>query len=261
VSTPASWIQVGDRRVGYRAAGDGPPVVLVSGLGLSGRFYDRNLAGFADAGLRLIVPDLPGFGETDGPKSGLTVEGLADFLIEFAEALRIRDAGWIGHSLGWQPAALLATRRPELAAAVVAAGPTLPRGHRRAMRQIGVFSFAALLEPFDVYRAVARDYVSTSPTRYIGTWLRHARDTPLDYLPQVRCPFLVVVGSRDPMPNRRDLELIRTHTPNARVVRIPGGTHGLPRQNAPVFNRVVTAFIAEVLAGRRAAEARVDGGG
>jgi pimeloyl-ACP methyl ester carboxylesterase len=250
VSAPVSSLRIGGRRVAYREAGVGPPVVLVAGLGLSGRFYARNLAGFAAAGLRMLVPDLPGFGATAGARGGASVEQFADFLGDFADALDLSSAGWIGHSLGWQPAALLATRRPHLAAGVVAAGPTLPRPGRRAARQLAVFSLAALREPLDVYGAVAREYLATSPVRYIGTWLRHARDSPLDYLPRLRCPFLIALGSRDPMPSAQDLALIMARTPDARVVRVPGGTHGLPRQDADAFNRVTIEFFGDIFARR-----------
>jgi 2-hydroxy-6-oxonona-2,4-dienedioate hydrolase len=250
LSARHAFVVVKGRRVGYRAAGEGPPVVLVAGLGLSSRFYTQNLDGFARSGLRLLVPDLPGFGETPGPRTGAGVEETAEFLAGFVKALNIRRAGWIGHSIGWQPAALLAARRPNLAAAVVAAAPTLPRGRRRALRQLAVFSVAASRESFDVYRAVARDYISTSPARYIGTWLRHARDTPLQYLPQVSCPFLIAIGTLDPMPSPADVTLMMERLPQASVVRIQGGSHGLPRDRPEEFNRVAVEFLRKALTER-----------
>ena len=102
-------LELEGRKVVYREAGAGAAVIVVSGLGLSGRFYDRNLPAFADAGLRMIVPDLPGFGGTRGGRvRGQSVAETCAFLRTFADALGIARATWIGHSIGAQAALQLA---------------------------------------------------------------------------------------------------------------------------------------------------------
>ena len=54
-------VRVGGRVVRFRAVGDGPPVLLVHGLGGSPRWWSRTTQTLAEAH-RVILPELPGFG-------------------------------------------------------------------------------------------------------------------------------------------------------------------------------------------------------
>ena len=80
-------VRVGRWRVRYREAGSGPLVVLAHGLGCSADYWMRNAPPLAAAGYRVLAPDLPGFGRTDGPWRGLGVAAQARALAEWGDAL------------------------------------------------------------------------------------------------------------------------------------------------------------------------------
>jgi pimeloyl-ACP methyl ester carboxylesterase len=84
---------------------DAPVLVLVHGLGASGRVLER-VAPLLAARFRVIVPDLPGFGETGGEPT--TIEGMARAVLEVVDAEQFVAAG---HSMG----GLVATALTELA--------------------------------------------------------------------------------------------------------------------------------------------------
>jgi pimeloyl-ACP methyl ester carboxylesterase len=84
---------------------DAPVLVLIHGLGASGRVLER-VAPLLAARFRVIVPDLPGFGETGGEDT--TIEGMARAVLEVVDAEEFVAAG---HSMG----GLVATALPELA--------------------------------------------------------------------------------------------------------------------------------------------------
>jgi pimeloyl-ACP methyl ester carboxylesterase len=230
------------KRVRYREAGAGPPVIVASGLGLSGRFYDRNLPAFARAGLRMIVPDLPGFGGSRGAPFGQRVDETRAFLLAFADALDIPRAVWLGHSIGAQAVLELAARAPARARAIALAGPTGEPGSAKMPRQAWALAKEAVRAPVPVVLRVLSDYVRTSPFAYVGTWIRYAQDRTQDDLIRVQCPALVLVGTRDPVVRTDYLELLLHRLPQPRLERIAGGTHALPRSSAPEFNRAVIAF-------------------
>jgi pimeloyl-ACP methyl ester carboxylesterase len=230
------------RRVVYREAGAGAPVILVSGLGLSGRFYDRNFPAFANAGLRLIVPDLPGFGGTRGAPRGQSVAETGAFLLDFTAALGIPRAVWIGHSIGAQAVIEVAARAPARARGIVLAGPTGEPGSAKLARQAWALLREATRAPAPVVARVLADYVRTSPLAYIGTWIRYAQDRPQDDLAKVQCSALILVGARDPVVRPEYLELLLHGLRDRRLERIPGGTHALPRSSAAAFNQAVIAF-------------------
>ena len=234
----------------YREAGRGAPVVVISGLGLSGRFYDRSYEPFARAGLRLVVPDLPGFGGSRGAWLGQDVAASRAFLLSFADALGIDSAVWIGHSIGAQTAIDLAAHAPHRARGIVLVGPTGAPGRPRALRQLAALAVEATRAPLPVVLRVLSDYARTSPLVYGGTWLRFARDHPLEKLRAVQCPAQVVIGSHDPVADAELVELLLRRLPAAEAVRVAGGTHALPRSEAEQFNAAVTDFCRRVVEGR-----------
>ncbi|HSJ15225.1 MAG TPA: alpha/beta hydrolase [Longimicrobiales bacterium] len=239
-------LELEGRRVTYREAGAGAPVVVASGLGLSGRFYDRNFPAFAAAGLRLIVPDLPGFGGSRGGRRGLGVAETRDFLLAFTRAVGVAGAIWVGHSIGAQAALQVAVHAPHRARGIVLVGPTGEPGSGRLLKQAWALARESVRVPPAVVARVLSDYVRTSPLSYIGTWIRHARDRPQQRLSAVQCPALILVGTRDPVVSADYLELLLRRLRHSRLERIAGGTHALPRSRAAEFNSAVIAFCREL---------------
>jgi pimeloyl-ACP methyl ester carboxylesterase len=83
----------------YAAGGDGPPLVLVHGLGGTIENW-RALAPSLAAGHRVIVPDLPGHGASAPLPEARNVDALAEAVLGIVDAEDVRDAVWVGHSLG-----------------------------------------------------------------------------------------------------------------------------------------------------------------
>ena len=243
MTVPARETEVAGEPASYREAGGGVVAIVTAGLGLSSRFYEASFPAFAAAGIRLVAPDLPGWGGTPGPQTGLGPAETADFLLAFADELGIRRAVWIGHSLGAQSVVELAARRPDRAAGIVLVGPTGAPGRFPLVRQAFALAREAGRTSVGVLAAVAREYVRTPPPRYIGTWLRHGRHETLALLRQVQCPALILAGDADPICPPGYVALLQQRLPHAQVEWVPGGTHALPRGHADAFNRAVIGFI------------------
>jgi len=98
-------------RAAYNVAGEGPDVVLVHGWMASKRYWQeasRKLPGF-----RVWALDLYGFGDSEKPANGYTLEGYAAFLEGYLDTVGIRKAAIIGHSMGGAVVAWTAIRSPE----------------------------------------------------------------------------------------------------------------------------------------------------
>lgn len=104
-----------------RACGDGPPVVLLHGLGASSRYWTA-VAGRLRA-VRVVAPDLLGFGLSPKPRAGY---GPADHVAALARVVP-DGAVLVGHSTGAIIAAALAAAEPVKALALVLVGlPAFP---------------------------------------------------------------------------------------------------------------------------------------
>lgn len=102
----------------YTDEGAGPPVVVIHGWACDARSM-APLARHLARSRRVISVDLRGHGESDKPEQTYTVEGFADDVAWMADALGVKGAAVIGHSLGGSIALALGARRPEVFTSVV----------------------------------------------------------------------------------------------------------------------------------------------
>src|SRR5205823_3335682 len=115
------WLEARGGRIRYFVAGDGPPLLLVHGLGGSATNWCE-LAPLLAARRRVLVPDLPGHGRSAALPAVSGLEPFADRLALVAEREQMLPAAVVGHSLGGLVALRLAIRRPREVAALVLAG-------------------------------------------------------------------------------------------------------------------------------------------
>lgn len=130
MSTPPPWIQMRtlprSSRLAYGELGAGPrTVVLVHGLGGSHANWALAAPLFAEHA-RVVVLDLPGFGLSPAPPSGVTFAVLGAALREAIDALVPGPFVLVGNSMGGALSLLHAARRPERLAALVLLGPAAP---------------------------------------------------------------------------------------------------------------------------------------
>jgi len=107
-------------RMVWRRWGAGPPVVLLHGASGSWTHWIRNLEGLAER-FAVLVPDMPGFGESDALPEPHTAERLADAVVAGLAAHARLDL--VGFSFGGIVAGLAAARLGTRARRLVLLGP------------------------------------------------------------------------------------------------------------------------------------------
>lgn len=252
----------------YRdTGGPGRVVLLVHAFPFDGRMWDGEVARFGDR-RRLLVPDLPGFGDSSVPDdpAAYSVDAYADHLAALLDDAGARDAVVCGLSMGGYVALALWRRhrarrgaRPGRhtrrrghargrAAPRRAAGDHPPRrdraGRRRDARP------AAVAARDRARRAVAsrtRALMEQPAAGYVGALeaMRTRPDATAD-VAGVGAPTLVIVGEDDvitpPDEARRLHEAIR----GSELVVIPAAGH-LPNLEAPdEFDAALAAFLARL---------------
>jgi pimeloyl-ACP methyl ester carboxylesterase len=225
-----------------RTAG-GPPVVLVHGLVVSGRYMVPLLEELARSHT-VYAPDLPGFGRSEGPVGVLDVAGLADALAAWMREARLIGAALVGNSMGCQVIAELVLRHPDLVERVVLQGPTMDLCARSAPRQMWRLLVDTTREPPSLIAIEGLDLIRAGMVRSWKTF-RYALDDPIEErLPKVRVPALIVHGSRDRISPRHWAEEVARLLPDGRLVFLPGTPHAA-NYSAPVeFARAVRIFLA-----------------
>jgi len=258
-------VDLGDVRLWVEEQGDGPPLLLVPGLGAGAWLW----AAWRDAlaeDFRLVMPELRGSGRSDKPDARYTVAGFAEDLVGVLDVLGIDRAHVLGVSMGGYVAQVLAATRPErvdrlvLAATAVGGqnqiGPTgdvlartiRPRGRSRRERLEDTYALGFS----DAFRAAHPDRLDA-----ITAWrLAHPQPEPAYYrqllagnaydgaevTPRVAAPTLVCVGEDDPIVPPENGDALAALLPDARVERFPG-RHLFVIEAADAFRAAVAAFL------------------
>jgi pimeloyl-ACP methyl ester carboxylesterase len=111
--------------------GDGPAVVLLHGFPDSSRLWRNQVPALAEAGFRVIAPDLRGFGESDRPEAveDYAIRHTVADVVAILDALEIERAHVVGHDWGaavaWLVAAFVPARVDRLVALSVPHPATL----------------------------------------------------------------------------------------------------------------------------------------
>src|ERR1043166_2474825 len=134
---PDKYVQVDGLKTRYIEDGKGPAVILLHGasLGSSADVFERNLRPLAQAGVRVIAYDQPGFGLTDNPND-YSVPYRRRFIMMLMDALGLESAGLVGHSQAGGMAVGLAFEHPKRISKIMILGtgsllPPLPQPQKQ----------------------------------------------------------------------------------------------------------------------------------
>ena len=252
-------VEVAGHRVHYVVEGpvDGPAVVLVHGLG--GRAEDwRNLAPWlTQAGFRVYMPDLLGFGRSEKPADfSYSVPDEADVVLGFLDALGLKQVDLEGWSMGGGIVQHLAFKHPERVRRLIlmdAVGinekpawdtrlftPTTPA-------ELDQLDALLMPNPPKVPAFVARDILRVSNQR---AWIVHralatmltGHDATDALLPQLKMPVLIVWGAEDRLLPLSQGETMHSLVPQSQLAVIPGCGHLVPVQCAGQVGPAVVTF-------------------
>src|SRR6266581_8764138 len=127
-------------RMRYFLGGEGPPLILVHGLGGAAANWTE-LVPLLIGRHRVLVPDLPGHGGSTALPAVAGLEPYADRVALLAEREGMLPAPVVGHSLGGMVVLRLALRRPDDVKAIVLAGAAgLSVGNLLGRQVLSLFS-------------------------------------------------------------------------------------------------------------------------
>lgn len=140
--------------------GTGFPVMLLHGFPDSSRLWQEQTVALAEAGFRVIAPDLRGFGRSDKPKktSAYKMTTIVSDLESLLDALGVEQAHVVGHDWGAVAAWAFAGHKPRRTARLVAISVGHPRsfvraGPQQVMRSLYAVFFQIPAAPEAVLRA------------------------------------------------------------------------------------------------------------
>jgi len=251
-----------------RQANDAPTIILSSGLGGAGAYWQPQLAALA-VDMRVITYDHRGTGRTGGTlETGTSVADMADDVLEIADRLNLQRFHFMGHALGGLVGLDLALRRPDLIASLVlvnAWSKVDPHTERcfdvrlTLLEKAGIQAFLKA-QPLFLYPAVwmsesaerlaAEEAQGAASFQGAGNLLKRIsalRAFDVDaHLHEVSIPALVVAARDDLLvPCTRSVRLA-DGLPKATLALTDFGAHAVNITAPDFFNTRVVAFLEHV---------------
>lgn len=256
----------------YEIAGDGPPLLLITGTTASIGLWTPAVLEALAAEHQVIAYDHRGMGGSSPSTDPVTTASLAADAAALLDALGIGAAHVIGWSLGSTVAQELALARPDLVASLVLYG-TWARvdGFQRSVL-VGLrapwaygdieSAFAALGIAFspqlldrpdfpDLFATFVPLFPQTADqvTMTVHQWDADLAHDSLDRLPAITAPTTVLVGEQDLLTPSWQSKVVADAIPGAEYVLVPGpgSSHGMHVERPDDWLGHVTAHLTRVV--------------
>lgn len=105
-------VQLSESSMHYVTAGEGFPVVLLHGWPQTWRCWSEAIQLLSPLGYRVIVPDLPGLGDSTNQGGSFDKKYLASVIVELCDHLGVDDYHLVGHDWGGGVAWAMAAHFP-----------------------------------------------------------------------------------------------------------------------------------------------------
>jgi pimeloyl-ACP methyl ester carboxylesterase len=251
-----------------------PPIVLLHCFGCSLHWWDRMVPLLAKRH-RVIRIDLLGFGGSEKPKSGYSMEEQGRLVALVLGKLRVQGAVVVGHSLGFSVATALAAESSELVDRLVdidaapepgfgglpflarlASAPVLGQALRRISPDFAVedgyeSAFAPGYDLGDFSDQIVDDYRAMTYTSYDRSPAEvddYQEEVPLDQrIRTAAVPLLVIFGEHDQLYDDPEAAAqAYGDVPGARITVLPDAGHSPNVEKPAETSRLVLDFAAQV---------------
>lgn len=258
----------GGHDIHLKEAGEGPAVVFLhgSGPGASGASnFRQNVAAFVDAGFRVILPDLIGYGASSKPEGiDYTLQLFTDTVHDALREHGVTRAHLVGNSLGGGIALQMTLDHPDFVDRLVLMAPGCIHEREEYFAMPGITKMVSSFGSPDfslddqrrlVANLLHRSYATKLPEALIAERYAVARTQPKDVLVRMRTPNLgprlgeidkpvfVLWGADDEFCPERGARLFLDQCRDARCLTFTETGHWVQVERAAEFNAYATGFL------------------
>lgn len=248
----------------YRDEGSGQAIVLIHAFPLHGAMWEAQIRALCGH-MRVIVPDLRGFGASDLGQAPASLDDYADDLLALLDHIGLGQVVVCGLSMGGYISFAMLKKAPErvkgLILADTRAGADSVEGREGRLVQarkaetegvlaVGEPMLSKLVAPhaptalFEKLRTI----MSSNSPAGVAAALRSmaARPDSSGFLDIINIPTLIIVGSEDILTPPAEAHGMHTRIKNSIMVEIPGVGH-LSNLEAPeVFHAALVGFLGSM---------------
>jgi pimeloyl-ACP methyl ester carboxylesterase len=247
--TEIAQVQLQQCKIVYEVGGDGRDVVLLHCWAGSKEYWKWTVQALIPY-FRVYALDLKGFGDSDKPKDGYTMQDYSRLLAEFLDALGIDSAILVGHSLGGKIAVDFAEQYPDRMERLVLVGTPV----NKVSLGLRVFTWPIIGKPwYWVVKRIGRYTLQTQEAK--RAWLKPTTNSAVKSmkafsktdlsgkLSRIHVSSLVVIGDKDRSSAAKQASVFVQELENARLCVVKHAGHSPMCENPAAFNRLLVDFL------------------
>ncbi len=246
----------------YDIAGDGPPLVLVAGMGGTANYWEEQASFFAER-YTVITYDQRGTGRSEhSPVS--SIEQLRDDLLALLDTLGLETVDFLGHSTGGNIGQIVAIENPDRLAKLVIYASTTHGDHYRSkvwrvrrsilerqgpelygdMTSLMLYPPRWIVENAEkLERQQAAQVKMLAPVEVMSSRIEAVQKFDRrDQLGQITTPTLVICAKDDSQTPSYFSEELADKIPSAELILMDYGAHACSRTMPQEFNERVLEF-------------------
>ena len=234
-------------RINYKVFGnkEGTPIIYLHGWGQNIAMMEPIAKPFIKTH-RLVILDLPGFGESDEPDYAWTLEDYVDMIHSLLQELKIEKPNLIGHSFGGKLTLIYATKY-EVDKIILLASPYKIKLKKPSLKvkllkkAKTIPGLGALAEKMKNHIG-STDYKNASPIMK-EILVKHVNTDLTEKVKNIECPTFIIWGTNDeavPVADAYELEkLIK----DSGLAIYEGCTHYAYLERLGQTNAIIESFI------------------
>jgi 3-oxoadipate enol-lactonase len=264
-------VRTNEQELFYEIHGDGPPLVLVMGIGYDSSLWTLQQVPVLSTRFRVVIFDNRDAGRSSRSRHPYSIADMADDVAGLLDALDIHRTHLLGLSMGSMIGMEFALRHADRLDRLVLAGPAAAP-ERSAVDPISVWNWVKANDASgDVFGGQQLTWLFSSaflhnhqavqetvallasnpnpvgPEAYDRQAQAYLHYNALDRLDRIKARTLVIVGEQDLLTPPWVAREVAEGIPGARfeIVTGDGSSHVVPLERPDDFNRLVMNFLAE----------------
>lgn len=241
-------------KTNYKVFGEGKPFLILHGWGSNSERWlavaEAISKGSLGAGpFKVIVPDLPGFGESDTLSAPWNTNKYINWIEGFVAELKLGDFYLLGHSFGGALACKLSINHPQqvtklflVSAAFVRKRTVKKQVLGRASKIAKFFSFLPFYplakKAFYKYIVGSYDY-SEAEDVMKKTFMNVVADDLSQFVAFIKVPTVIIWGDKDEATLVEDAYFLNKKIKHSKLVVLNGAGHNLHTKNTEVLAQKV----------------------
>ncbi|MBI2049835.1 MAG: alpha/beta hydrolase [Candidatus Staskawiczbacteria bacterium] len=236
---------VKDLQTNCKIYGNGTPFLILHGWGSSSDKWQKIGQIVSEKGFKVIIPDMPGFGKSEIPKTPWDINNYVSWLEELIKVLNLQSYYLLGHSFGGAVAVKVVVDAPQkinklflVSCAYIRKRTLLKKVLSRLAKVVKVFYFlphyALVRKAFYKFFIKKSDYVYAEGVMK-ETYSKVISEDLSYYLSFIKVPTVIIWGDKDKSTPVKNAYFLNKKISGSKLIVIPDAVHNLNQKSPEIL--------------------------